>query len=428
MNHNVSIYVDNSKIDKRDITNISSGNPGMGGTEYLTFLLAYGLMKSKLINVKLLLASNQSGIEVFEDKYRIVGSLSEALFDGDLDSDYLIINHFSLKKKNVSRQIETHRQKTIVWSRNYLSEELSLTMNDNPYIVKNVFVGKQMYDYHRHYKIIKKSTYIFHALKYPSEDNINVNPIQGIVTYIGSLVKEKSFHVLADQWGDIVAKFPHAKLHVIGSGKTYNQFQKLGKFGIAEANYEKRILKNLLDEKGNIVDSVIFHGNLGIEKKAILERTWVGVVNPLGISETFCLSVLDFYTYGIPVVSINDYSLPDLIKHRKTGLLYNNPKNLKYKIIDILNNQLTRNRLGILAYGFAREKFGFDRFVYDWIELIQNIENDKLHKILPISRPFKFRKLMAALISVFQPIFNYRIPPKYAHISYRSLIDIFFRK
>lgn len=74
----------------------------MGGTEYLTFLLAYGLMKSKLINVKLLLASSQSGIEVFEDKYRIVGSLSEALFDGDLDSDYLIINHLSLQKKTLA--------------------------------------------------------------------------------------------------------------------------------------------------------------------------------------------------------------------------------------------------------------------------------------------------------------------------------------
>ena len=429
MKLNIAIYIDNSGIYKRDITLISSGNPGMGGTEYLTFLLAYELAKLKFVNVELLLASNQVGVEIFGDSYRIVGTLSKALSDGSLSSDYLIINHNNfITEKDISPLIKHYKHKTIVWSRNYLSEEISKVISENSYIVKNVFVGKQMYDYHRHYKAIKKSTYIFHAYKYPVEESINAKPIHGNITYIGSLVKAKSFHVLADQWKDIVDMFPHAELNVIGSGKTYNQSKKLGKFGIAEPHYEKRILKNLLDERGNIIESVIFHGNLGKEKKTILEKTWVGVVNPLGITETFCLSVLDFYTYGIPVVSINDFSLPNVIKHKRTGLLYNNPKKLKNKIIDILNDQSIRDNLGIEAYGYARKKFSFDRFVSDWIKLIQNIENDKHHKILSISPPLKMKKLKITILSYLQPLFNYRIPPKYAHITAKDLISKIFRK
>ena len=429
MNYKISIYIDNTRINKRDLTHISSGNPGMGGSDYLTFLLAYELIKMNNLNVELLLESDQNGVEIFGNNYRLVGSLSKTLIDESLDSDYLIINHrILLKEKNISWLIRNYKKKTIVWSRNYLGVEVASEISDNPFIVKNVFVGKQMYDYHRHFKIINKSTYIFHGYKYPIEASTNVKPIQGIVTYVGALVKEKSFHVLADQWKEIVAKYPHAKLNVIGSGKTHNQNEKLGKFGIAEINYERRILRELLDEKGNLIDSVVFHGNLGIEKEIILKKTWVGVVNPLGTSETFCLSVLDFYTYGVPVVSINDYSLPDLIQHNKTGMLYNNPKNLKNKIIDILNNQSTRNRLGRKAYDFAREKFSIDRLVTDWIQLLENIENDNHHKILPISRPLKFRKILIVIISYLQPIFNYRIPPKYAYISYRTLAKRLFRK
>lgn len=61
-------------------------------------------------------------------------------------------------------------------------------------------------------------------------------------------------------------------------------------------------MPHLLDEKGNILQSVTFWGKLGNEKYEILKRTKVGIANPGGY-ETFCISAVEMQLYGAKVVS-----------------------------------------------------------------------------------------------------------------------------
>ena len=62
----------------------------------------------------------------------------------------------------------------------------------------------------------------------------------------------------------------------------YNKNTKLGKWGIAEENYEKVFMPYLLDKNGKILSSVTFYGKTVNEKYEILGKTKVGVPNPGG--------------------------------------------------------------------------------------------------------------------------------------------------
>jgi hypothetical protein len=64
--------------------------------------------------------------------------------------------------------------------------------------------------------------------------------------------------------------------------------------GIAEASFEEIFMPDLLDENGSLLPSVNFHGISGAEKREILASAAVGVVNPSGQTETFCISGVEF--------------------------------------------------------------------------------------------------------------------------------------
>ena len=95
------------------------------------------------------------------------------------------------------------------------------------------------------------------------------------VTYIGSLVPTKGFHLLANAWKAVLAEVPDAQLHVVGSGKLYDRNSKLGAYGIAEESYENSFIKGITDRAGELLPSVHFHGVMGEEKKELIARTSV---------------------------------------------------------------------------------------------------------------------------------------------------------
>ena len=86
--------------------------------------------------------------------------------------------------------------------------------------------------------VITKTSYIYNMVDC-KKLQIRETKFQKEVTYIGSLIREKGFHVLAKAWKDVLKEVPDAKLNVIGSGKLYNRGSQLGKYGIADKEYEE---------------------------------------------------------------------------------------------------------------------------------------------------------------------------------------------
>ena len=126
----------------------------------------------------------------------------------------------------------------------------------------------------------------------------------------------------------MLVEVPDAQLHVVGSGKLYDRNSKLGVYGIAEESYENSFIKGITDRAGELLPSVHFHGVMGEEKKELIARTSVGVANPAGRTETLGISAIEFSSRGVPVVTIASGGFLDTVENEKTGLLYNDTKDL----------------------------------------------------------------------------------------------------
>lgn len=142
-------------------------------------------------------------------------------------------------------------------------------MADCANIKRVVFVGRQQYDQYIDHRICKKATYVFNMFYGKLAQYQRKDDYEKIVTYMGSIIPSKGFHILAEQWKKIVEQVPDAELYVIGSGSLYSKGARLGEYGIADSEYEKRFVPYLTDEQGKILNSVHFCGVLGQEKYEI---------------------------------------------------------------------------------------------------------------------------------------------------------------
>lgn len=323
------------------------------------------------------------------------------------EHDLLVLNHGYLYDDSIQKLLfKTDKPRVVVWSRNYYGCELEQIITKSKSIIRNVFVSKQQYDFYLPNKeLMQKSTYIYHC----SPHNINYKKNEYInnefrIGFMGSISPAKNFHLLAKAWKNIKRKIPNAKLDVIGSGKLYDKDAKLGRYGIAESNYEKLFIQELLID-GKIDDDVIFHGTLNYQQRQnVLKNLDIGVINPTGNGETFCISALEFLNHNIPVVGPKDFSLPDLITHKKNGFLYKKPKYLAKTIIKAYDS-IAANKFIFQTKDL--KKFSVSQFEYNWLKLIKEIDNQEHNRIYFFSRPYFTKKKFYAIIRFFiNRIFN----------------------
>ena len=222
---------------------------------------------------------------------------------------------------------------------------------------------------------------------------------------MGSLVEPKGFHLLAQVWRNIVAQVPDAELHVLGSGRLYGRDSALGRWGIAERSFEEQFMPYLLDEKGSPLPSVKFHGILGTEKHEILASAAVGVVNPSGQTETFCISAVEFQAHRVAVVSAREWGLLDTVRHGRTGLLCRNKEELILNVVKLLKDVRFRRKLGEAAYAFAKLQFEVNCVAAEWYRLLVAVEgNQPLRKIGIKSNIFYRNKLIKEIVRRLKPV------------------------
>ena len=164
---------------------------------------------------------------------------------------------------------------------------------------------------------------------------------------------------------------PDAHLNVIGGGALYDRNSRLGKWGLAEEKDEQEFMPYLIDEEGKLLSSVTFWGVLGKEKDEVLNRTKVGVPNPGGVSETFCIAAIEMQLWGGLVTTIRYGGFIDTVG--PTGLLYGRVDD----IADCVASQLRRedNEYGKTLQFL--EQFSFERVCCNWILLFDVIASGK---------------------------------------------------
>lgn len=341
----IAFIIEDAGYTDLDFSHPEDGNPGVSGTIY-AFVMLIKYLHMLHSEIKLLVYHfGKNKLPDCEDV--LIASREEALQRAKTDKvNYLIYQ----PGYGVSwlEALEKYQVPAIFWAHNYISAEEAEKIAKNPYVVRVVCVGRQQYDRYIDHPIIKKTEFIFNMFPIGSAYKRN-RDYSLRVTYTGSLIPAKGFHLLAAVWKDILKEVPDAKLSVLGSGKLYDRNQTLGSYGIAAEKYERQFMPYLCDGAGNILPSVTFHGVMGEEKFEIYRDTAVGVCNPSALTETFGLSAAEMSACGIPVVTKGQYGMPDTVVHRKSGICANNSKALTKAIVTLLRDRNLNERMG--AFG-----------------------------------------------------------------------------
>lgn len=391
----IFFYLPNSNCISIDCRNIEHGNPGLGGTEYMIILIATILSLRGKLNVTLLL--EEEGIFHPNLKTVVAGGFEQAYeIACRMKADFFVFRPLPCYFSSVAFS-NTQNVKMIPWCHNFLSyqELLFLYRCDKiPYIVS---VGKEQSELYLDMKIDDKMIFIYNSLPIITRNHFKQltkpNDRKNIVTYIGSIVPSKGFHLLAKAWKQVLQAIPDAELYVIGSGSLYFNGAKLGKYSIAEQSYEKSFMKYLIDEKGKILKSVHFCGILGEEKNEILKKTKVGIPNPSGLTETFGLSAVEMQLMGCNIVT---KKCPGFLDTVKVGLLYDDDTLLATNIIKALKKPQTDF---CEAIEYFEKNFSISKVSECWENLFLNAsvfyQKNKSSKISNIY--FRHKKLKMTL-------------------------------
>jgi glycosyltransferase involved in cell wall biosynthesis len=364
----IAFFLDTRSIRSIDIRDVDAGNPGMGGTEYMFFLIASHLGKTHDVTIY----TTSPGLYPEGITIQEVRELSEVLEHLEAGKTSMLVLRESDVLPNLNK-LNAMTCKVLVWAHNFSGHRTLEACVKCPNIVRYLCVSREQYEQLRDEPVFAKADFVFNAAvtrNYPTE----VAPsFENTVFYMGSLIEPKGFHVLARYWKDIVAKVPDAELHVIGSGRLYDREGELGSLGIASPAYEE-LLRGFVTENGRLRKDIIFHGTLGAEKTELLKRAKVAVANPTGSGETFCLTALEFELLGVPVVTKNVGGPRNVVSNGKTGILYDHERQLPEAVIRLLTDDELRQEMGQNALTYARENFDIEIIIQKWGKIIRAVE------------------------------------------------------
>ena len=366
-----------SPINARYIT---SGNPGVGGTQYEFLLLAHYLNISGQHFVKIY-ANRQYELEQ-GISFEHAKNEKEFVTAAHKDSYDLIILRGC--PDNESREsIAQSSIPVIIWSHNFINAKDAEFIVRTNSIKLNVFVGKQQYDSYIDHPIIEKSAYIPNM--YPDTQTETRIQDSRTVVYMGALIERKGFLELCDIWPKVLQYVPDAKLKVIGSGNLYSD-GKMGELGIASPAFEAKIRNRLSDNV--LLGRVEFLGKMGAEKHKIFSKASVGVLNISGGRETFGMGVLEMASNFCPVVTKATTGYYDTVENGVTGFLCGSKSEVCSRIIYLLLNKDKNEEMGIAAKNYIKE-FAPDNVMPLWFCYIEQIKSGSVKpKNLPQSAPF----------------------------------------
>lgn len=420
----VCFYLNTYGLEKKDFSNPLMGNPGIGGTEFMFWTISFYLKKLYPKMDVVVFANYIDTLPKEITAIKCKDEIEAVKICKEINGDIFIFKgpYHDIKLFNL---IDELKVKSIMWSHNYESIIGSKYASGCKYLKRNLCVGKEQYDRLRDHKVFEKSAYIYNCLDFSPYKSRDIKK-KNIVTFMGGLRVTKGFNILAKVWKEVVKEVPDAELHVMGGSKLYDENASTGSFGIADEKFEKRFMPYLLDDNGKVMNSVKFLGVLnGDEKINAINETKVGIANPSGFGETFCISAIEFEAMKVPVVSCKKNGLLDTVEDGKSGILVKNEKYLKDAIVTLLKDDKLNEDMGLYGEKFVREKFDIYNVCSEWKKLLEDVYNDVPQKEELINNNFKYnlkwlrefnRKIKKSKIfNWLPPISEYeeRIVPKF---------------
>lgn len=405
----VAFFINNRTYSDLDCRRIMEGNPGIGGSEFVKLIISY-LLSTRDNGIEVTVFTVSKGIFPEEIVQKQVSNLTEAVMVADANNvDYFVFDQ-NPQNMNLLRNVYPTHLKFITLCHNFVSiHTLDLLAADNR-VFKIIAVGREQRDLFRDHPVFYKTDYIYNCVNIDASEKYEVSsyPVtnrKNIVTFIGVINRFKGFHFLAQAWPKIIEAVPDAELYVIGAGNLYDRNIKLGKWGIADEEYENFFMQ-YLSRNGKVLDSVHFLGIMGEEKNDILLHTKVGVPS-LGVPETFGLVAIEMQIMGTSIVT---RECPGFLDTIVTGKLIKNRKDLADCIIEELRSPHNNYEKNIER---IRQRFSTNSVIEDWEALILTGKINRNEELVNKSFRYKWLKERLRLLKQKYKIFQILPPVEY---------------
>lgn len=368
------------------VFNKRTQNPGIGGTQFTCIRFAFYLAEY-MPDSHVVLVSNKVAFSIKTDLENL-SLISIDDFDDFFEQsvigsyDITVISPKYTLARVSSKNLKNASSKVIAWSRHPFDNSYPLTEIS---FAACVCVGA--YQYYSN-KFVKSPMWhiphlFFSPVSIASDFDRNLTKFDDLrIVYLGALVEAKGFLWIAKEWKKIKSIFPNVKLHVIGSAGTYGVDNELHAKIPAINSYAEQIL-NYIDIKDLQDGRVIFHGNLGSEKFAIIKNCHVGIINPTGESESFCSSAVEILSCGVPLISSNDYGMFETMRFFPE-LSIKNPSEMSLKLMYLVGDLDIYNELRARAF-FVGQYFHNQTPVVmnKWVRLIKSVQSVSVVDAIP---------------------------------------------
>ena len=360
------------------------GNPGIGGTEYVC-LAVVALLQGTDLDPLLLLTAPQSIEGLAPDRLAVVPDLPAALVLAEqLGADFLVFRPGVVDSAHWPA-LEHTCLPLVAWFHNLGCHQQART-EALPGLRCWVLVSGAQLDHFRHSRLARSAVVIPNPVAVP----LQVRGPRALeqarsaldLAYVGALTPFKGFHRLVGQWRTIAEACPKARLLVFGGSDLYGERAAQG----ALTPYEGHC-RELLEASG-YGDRVLFHGSRGLDRFAAMTSVAVGVVNPSGRDETFCLSAAELGACGIPVVTARRHALIQTVLDGRTGLLPRDDRSLAQACIQLLQDPERAWQFGQAAQVHVAGSFGPEKVRQAWLEFARSISAQGPAATIPSSTPW----------------------------------------
>ncbi len=185
----------------------------------------------------------------------------------------------------------------------------------------------------------------------------NLDSFEYIVSMVASFSNKKDFDTLVEAIPMVLQSQPSTCFVLVGDGSE-------------RPRIEEKVRKLLAE------DNVIFTGYTE-EVIGILANTHVSVLmtNSLNHVEGTSNSLLESLAMGVPVIASRGGGTDEVVEDGINGMLVNpfDADGLANRIIEILNDGNLRKRLGEEGKMTVSSKFGFDRYIREYIGMYNEI-------------------------------------------------------